>query len=412
MPDRDGRDLARRARGELLDLLEALIAEPSPCGKSGAGAQRVLKEYLEANGFVTETHEDDPQTHIDHPEYSPPPPAAELPVNLTARPAENEPLDLVLFAHVDTEPAGEGWTAPPHTPVRQEGRLYGLGAADDKSGLAAAAVAGALALRHQSQAPTILSVHGKGGGARGTLPTFQRLGAAGSAALYVHPPENGAGLAVLKTESRGIVDIELEVHGWRGPPVEIGTPESARFEDGGDALAACLGIVESVRRDLEGAEVHLGRLDAGEAPGLTPLRASAGVRVLFEGELTVARVLGAFHVAAETQTRTHSNSSKSFRVEVRAPGLRANPAVAPWTGAFAGQLRTAVAGVTGGEPAPYTHHLASDIRFPIRMGGVPAIGVGCRAGGFYGPDEWVDIDDLVRLVAVLLALIEAGAGGS
>jgi hypothetical protein len=28
--------------------------------------------------------------------------------------------------------------------------------------------------------------------------------------------------------------------------------------------------------------------------------------------------------------------------------------------------------------------------------------MGSLAGGFYGADEWVDIDDLVRLVAVVM----------
>ena len=33
---------------------------------------------------------------------------------------------------------------------------------------------------------------------------------------------------------------------------------------------------------------------------------------------------------------------------------------------------------------------------------VPAYGIGSLGGNFYGPNEWVDVDDLVRLVAVLI----------
>ena len=40
------------------------------------------------------------------------------------------------------------------------------------------------------------------------------------------------------------------------------------------------------------------------------------------------------------------------------------------------------------------------------MTGCPAIGLGCVAGGFYGRDEWVDTDDLTRLVSVLVAAAE------
>ena len=37
------------------------------------------------------------------------------------------------------------------------------------------------------------------------------------------------------------------------------------------------------------------------------------------------------------------------------------------------------------------------------MLGVPAYGIGSVGGNFYGPNEWVDVDDLVNLVAVLVA---------
>jgi di/tripeptidase len=33
---------------------------------------------------------------------------------------------------------------------------------------------------------------------------------------------------------------------------------------------------------------------------------------------------------------------------------------------------------------------------------VPAYGIGSIGGNFYGPNEWVDVDDLVRLVAVTI----------
>ena len=52
---------------------------------------------------------------------------------------------------------------------------------------------------------------------------------------------------------------------------------------------------------------------------------------------------------------------------------------------------------------PYSAHLASDLRFPLLVARCPAIGLGPFAGGFYGPNEWVDFDDLNRLVKVLVA---------
>lgn len=391
--------LAKGARRELLTLLTDLIKAPSPYGSSAREAQARLGEYLERDGFAVETDEDSWEPLRDHPEFSPPPAEIEPPVNLVATPPGDP--GLTLFAHVDTEAPSAGWSSPPTQATVRDGRVHGLGAADDKGGLAAAAVAAALLARDSGKAPRVVSVHGKGGGARGTLPVFSRTVAEDS--IYVHPPENGAGLGVLKTASRGVVDVQLRVTGWSGRPREIGTPESAAFAEGGDALEACLRLVALLRRgELSDCEVNLGRVVAGQAAGLTPVRCEADVRVLFRGKRTVNGVLEAFRHAAEDPDGP--GSGRTFGFEVTVPGLRANPAETAWNDSLAIELRSAAAGVTGREPVPYADHLASDIRFPIRLWGAPSAGIGSLGGNFYGPDEWVDLDDLVRLVAVLVLL--------
>ena len=397
MDARRALELAENSREELFGLLKALIGAPSPYGTSAREAQERLGEYLEQNGFAVETTEDSWEPLRDHPEFSPPPAAAEAPVNLVAEPPES--LGLTLFAHVDTEAPSAGWTSPPCDATVRDGRVHGLGAADDKGGLAAAAVAAALLARESRKAPRVVSVHGKGGGARGTLPVFPRMGAGDS--VYVHPPENGAGLGVLKSASRGVVDLHLRVTGWPGRPREIGTPESAPFTEGGDALEACLRWVERLRRgELSDCEINLGRVVAGRAAGLTPVRCEADARVLFRGKNTVRGVLEAFRHAAKGQPARGSGGSFGFAAT--APGLRANPAETAWNDSLAVELRSAVAGITGREPVPYADHLASDIRFPMRLWGAASLGIGSLGGNFYGPDEWVDLDDLVRLVAVLV----------
>ena len=60
---------------------------------------------------------------------------------------------VLLYAHYDVQPASDGWN--PFTPVVRDGRLYGRGAADDKSGI----VAHLAALRaHGGQPPVRVKV--------------------------------------------------------------------------------------------------------------------------------------------------------------------------------------------------------------------------------------------------------------
>ena len=57
-------------------------------------------------------------------------------VNLIAERGSGLPV-CSLYFHVDTVPAGEGWTKPPLALTRADGRLYGRGAADMKGTIAA-----------------------------------------------------------------------------------------------------------------------------------------------------------------------------------------------------------------------------------------------------------------------------------
>ena len=82
-------------------------------------------------------------------------------------------------------------------------------------------VASALLAEQGENLPVVMSLHGKGGGSRGSLPVFDRISRTEhgiGAVLYVHPAETGRGLEDVKNAVMGVVDLELSVTGWRAPP--------------------------------------------------------------------------------------------------------------------------------------------------------------------------------------------------
>jgi acetylornithine deacetylase/succinyl-diaminopimelate desuccinylase-like protein len=396
-------------RERVLSLVSDLVALSTPYGSSAADAQRLVSTLLQRTGFDVQLSTDAPDTLANHPEFMNPAPWRELPVNLVATPPRGLVSPVVLFAHIDTEAAGPGWTSPPTTAVIRDGRMYGLGTADSKAGVAAAVVA-ALALAEAGRpAPTIVIIHGKGGGARGSLPVFARLRGP-RAAVYVHPAETGNGLAEVKHSSRGVLDLTLAVTGWQGQPREAGTPESAPFAEGGDALQACVQLVEAMRAQVP-AEVffNVGRLAAGDRPGTVPARCQADMRVLFETG-TAEDIRARLEAALRPAAKRLESSRGQFTWSLTTPGTRSNPAGVAWDAPLCRLVRQSITTVTGTAPVSYTKHMTSDIRFPIRAAGMPSVGIGSKGGNFSRADEWIDVEDLVRLVDVLMLIVDrAGA---
>lgn len=393
---------AREREHELLDLLDGLVRTPSPVGGDGRCAQQVLAAYLSARGFDVRDFTVDAAQFARHPEFMAP--AVMTPaVNLIGLPPGGRAARVLVFAHVDTRD-----DSPVSAPgLRRDAiRLYGAGVADDKAGLAASAVAAAILLAHGC-GPTVLSAHAKGGGARGMLAAVERVSDV-DAALYVHPAETGRGLLDIKHVSVGVIDVILRVTGWAGVEAEPGNPESVPLQERGNAVEACVAVLEHWRRTLPPEwRWNLGAVHGGEQPGTTPLEASARVRVLFDGSLTANDVLAALEreAARVGLERTRSGAGRSWGVAVTAEGLVANPAITAVDHPWYRTVRDATEAITGRTPAAYGSHLSSDIRFPIRLLGIPCVGIGPVAGNFQGRDEWVDLPDVIRTVAAIVVAV-------
>ncbi|MCP4981039.1 MAG: M20/M25/M40 family metallo-hydrolase, partial [Gammaproteobacteria bacterium] len=104
---------------ETLRLAKALIAQPSVT-PDDAGCQAMLTERLARIGFTCEALQFGKVT------------------NLWARRGQTSPL-LAFAGHTDVVPTGplEAWHSDPFNPEIRDGYLYGRGAADMKSSIAA-----------------------------------------------------------------------------------------------------------------------------------------------------------------------------------------------------------------------------------------------------------------------------------
>ncbi|MBP6893248.1 MAG: succinyl-diaminopimelate desuccinylase [Gammaproteobacteria bacterium] len=193
-----------------LQLAEELIACPSVTPED-AQCQQILGERLAPLGFTLETIASGPDDF--------------RVTNLWAvRGAPTAPT-LVFAGHTDVVPTGplEQWTSPPFTPTHRDGKLYGRGACDMKSSLAAFVVAIEEFLAAHPD-PTLrlallLTSDEEGPGVDGTVVVCNQLAARGERLDYciVGEPTSVSRCGdMIKNGRRGTMSGKLTVHGVQG----------------------------------------------------------------------------------------------------------------------------------------------------------------------------------------------------
>ncbi|MNJ95971.1 Succinyl-diaminopimelate desuccinylase [compost metagenome] len=197
-----------------LALTEELIALSSVTPED-KGCQSRLIELLEPLGFVCETIESDGVT------------------NLWARKGTAQPL-LVFAGHTDVVPTGplEQWTSPPFVPTQREGKLYGRGAADMKTSIAAMVIAAEEFVHahpgHKGSIGFLITSDEEGPATDGTVIVCNALKARGEQLDYcvVGEPTSSDVLGdTIKNGRRGSMSGKLTVKGIQG---HIAYPQLAR----------------------------------------------------------------------------------------------------------------------------------------------------------------------------------------
>ncbi|WP_194721396.1 succinyl-diaminopimelate desuccinylase [Noviherbaspirillum malthae] len=197
-----------------LALAEKLIALSSVTPDDN-GCQRRIADLLAPLGFECERIESGGVT------------------NLWARKGTAQPL-LVFAGHTDVVPTGplEQWTSPPFQPTRRDGRLYGRGAADMKTSIAAMVVAAEEFIHehpyHKGSIGFLITSDEEGPATDGTLVVCERLKERGEQLDYciVGEPTSTEQLGdVIKNGRRGSLSGRLTIKGVQG---HIAYPQLAR----------------------------------------------------------------------------------------------------------------------------------------------------------------------------------------
>jgi len=366
-----------------LELARALIARPSVTPDDG-GCQDLVAGRLEALGFRIE--------HL---------PFAEV-TNLWARRGNAGPL--VAFAgHTDVVPPGPpgAWTTPPFEPRVRDGRLYGRGAADMKSSVAAFVTAiEAFVAEYPGHAGSIgvlLTSDEEGPARHGTVEVLRHLAARGEHIDHclVGEPSSRKRLGdVIKIGRRGSLNGVLRVHGVQG---HVAYPQEAdnpihRFAP---ALAALVaerwdeGTPEFPPTSFQVSNVHAGT----GANNVIPGQLEALFNFRFSPALSEAVLRERVHAILAGHGVSHD-------IEWSLSGL---PFVSG-PGPLRDAVQRTLAALCGAPAELSTDGGTSDGRF-IAPGGTEVVELGPPNASIHQVDEHVSLTDIELLHAAYLGIL-------
>jgi succinyl-diaminopimelate desuccinylase len=335
---------------------------------------------------------------------------AEGVTNLWATRGRGAPL-VVFAGHTDIVPAGprEAWRSDPFAPTQADGFLYGRGAADMKSGLAAMVCAVERLLGRASPKGTIalLITSDEEGPCRfGTRHVAEVLKQRGVKPDYVVVGEATAAEALgdrIVVGRRGSLGCDLTVHGKQGHvaypmkgdnPIHRLAPALAelmamRWDEGNEHFPPTSFQVSNIR-----AGTGANNVIPGSAECIFNFRYSSA---------TTAEALQA--KVAEVLNRHLLRPSTKLGAGFDARWWHTGEPYYTAAGALVDAARAAVTEVTGLTPALFTGGGTSDGRFLAPLG-AQVVEIGPVNATIHQVNECVRIEDLDRLSRIYERLME------
>ncbi|HSC09253.1 MAG TPA: succinyl-diaminopimelate desuccinylase [Steroidobacteraceae bacterium] len=367
-----------------LQLTEALIARPSVSPADG-GCQELLIAPLEAQGFSVERLR---FGGVD---------------NFWARRGQAAPL-LCFAGHTDVVPTGplEEWMTDPFVPQRRDGLLYGRGAADMKSGLAAMVAAAEQFVahhpNHRGSLAFLITSDEEGLSVDGTRRVMEVLEARGEKVTYcvIGEPSSEKVLGdTIKIGRRGSLSGRLTVHGIQG---HVAYPQLA--DNPVHALAPALAeltarVWDQGNEHFQPTTFQVSNLNAGTgAPNVIPGELKARFNLRFSTEQTIEGL-------KDTVESILNRHGVKYTLEWFISG---HPFFTQ-PGTLSGVANRAVQDVTGLTPALSTGGGTSDGRF-IAPTGAEVVELGVVNATIHKVNEHVRVEDIDTLRRIYLRVIE------
>jgi succinyl-diaminopimelate desuccinylase len=369
---------------KVLDLTQQLIACPSVT-PNDAGCQEILMNRLKAIGFEIETMR---FGDVD---------------NFWARYGQKSPL-FAFVGHTDVVPSGplEKWIFPPFVPTVRDGYLYGRGAADMKSNIAAMVIACENFIKEFPNCPGsigfLITSDEEGVGINGTAKVVEQLQKRDEKidwGLVGEPSSEHLLGDTLKNGRRGSLNCKLIIKGIQG---HIAYPElsSNPIHRSAQFLQKLITTEWDKGNDyFQPTSLQISNIKSGTGidniiPGETEIR----FNFRYSSELTAGKIMKTVQDMLEADDIKYhiewNHSAKPFLTE---PSTLVNA------------CRKAVKSVMNLEPKLSTVGGTSDGRF-LAPTGAQVVEMGVINKTIHQVNECVRIDDLEKLVKIYARVLE------
>jgi succinyl-diaminopimelate desuccinylase len=367
---------------DAIALAQALIRRPSVT-PADAGALDVLEAALAGLGFKCRRL---PFGAVD---------------NLYARLGDSGP-NFCFAGQTDVVPPGEGWRHAPFAGVIEDGTLFGRGAADMKSAIAAFVAAVARAGKQNGSISLLITGDEEGVGIDGTRKVLDWLKDKGERldhCLVGEPTATARAGDTIKIGRRGSLNVELAAVGVQG---HVGYP--ARAKNPIPPLALLVTRLSEHRLDEGSAHFDPSTLcfttiDVGNpATNVIPGEARARLNIRFNDRHTPQSLIAWIEDEA-AKVRTQTGTEISVTPQISGVSFLTAP------GAFTALVADAAQSVTGIAPQFSTSGGTSDARFI--KDSCPVLELGLAGTTMHKVDECVPVAEITALTDIYAAILKA-----